>query len=120
VTLLALSRLKGRDGAALVDRLAGNTGLSRDTVDEIVERADGVPLFVEELTKAVLESADRDNRVAAVLAPAAERCDSGHLACVADRAARPARADRQRGWANRRGDRARVRLRLDRAGGAAA
>ena len=35
--------------------------------EEIVERADGVPLFVEELTKAVLESADRDNRVAAVL-----------------------------------------------------
>jgi class 3 adenylate cyclase len=68
VTAMALSRLKGRDGAALVDRLAGNTGLSRDTVDEIVERADGVPLFVEELTKAVLESGDRDNRVAAVLA----------------------------------------------------
>jgi len=68
VTVLALNRLNGRDGAALVDRLAGNTGLSRDTVDEIVERADGVPLFVEELTKAVLESAEHDNRVAAVLA----------------------------------------------------
>ena len=36
-------------------------------IDEIVERADGVPLFVEELTKAVLESGDRENRVAAVL-----------------------------------------------------
>jgi len=68
VTVLALNRLSGRDGATLVDRLAGNTGLSRGTVDEIVERADGVPLFVEELTKAVLESGDRDNRVAAVLA----------------------------------------------------
>ena len=34
-----------------------------EIVDEIVERADGVPLFVEELTKAVLESAG-DNRVA--------------------------------------------------------
>ena len=39
-----------------------------ETVDEIVERADGVPLFVEELTKAVLESGAHDNRVAAVLA----------------------------------------------------
>jgi hypothetical protein len=68
LTMLALNRLGGRDGAALVERLAGNTGLARDIVDEIVERADGVPLFVEELTKAVLESADRDNRVAAVLA----------------------------------------------------
>jgi len=52
----------------LVERLAGNTGLPRQTVEEIVERADGVPLFVEELTKAVLESGDRGHRVAAVLA----------------------------------------------------
>ena len=36
----------------------GNAGLSHEIVEEIVERADGVPLFVEELTKAVLESAD--------------------------------------------------------------
>jgi predicted ATPase len=68
VTVLALNRLGGRDGATLVERLAGNMGLSRETVDEIVEHADGVPLFVEELTKAVLESGDRDSRVAAVSA----------------------------------------------------
>jgi class 3 adenylate cyclase/predicted ATPase len=68
VTTLALNRLGGHDGAALVDRLAGNAGLGREIVDEIVERADGVPLFVEELTKAVLESGERDHRVAAVLA----------------------------------------------------
>jgi class 3 adenylate cyclase/tetratricopeptide (TPR) repeat protein len=68
VAMLALSRLGGHDGAALVERLSGNAGLSREIVDEIVQRADGVPLFVEELTKAVLESGDRDNRVAAVLA----------------------------------------------------
>jgi predicted ATPase len=65
--VLALNRLDGRDGSALVERLAGNAGLSQGIVTEIVERADGVPLFVEELTKAVLESGDRDNRVAAVL-----------------------------------------------------
>jgi class 3 adenylate cyclase/tetratricopeptide (TPR) repeat protein len=59
VTMLTLTRLGGRDGAALVERLAGNAGLSRETVDEIVQRADGVPLFVEELTKAVLESGGR-------------------------------------------------------------
>jgi tetratricopeptide (TPR) repeat protein len=70
VSMLALNRLGERDGAALVERLAGNAGLSHEIVDEIVERADGVPLFVEELTKAVLESADRDNRAAAVLAAA--------------------------------------------------
>jgi len=68
VTMLALNRLGEHDGAALVQRLAGHAGLTRKTVCEIVERADGVPLFVEELTKAVLESGDPSNRVAAVLA----------------------------------------------------
>src|SRR6516164_7596668 len=67
VTMLALNQLGGRDSAVLVEGLAGNTSLSREIVDEIVERADGVPLFVEELTKAVLESGSRGNRVAAVL-----------------------------------------------------
>jgi predicted ATPase len=68
VSILALNRLGGRDGAALVEHVAGNAGLSPETVEEIVERADGVPLFVEELTKAVVESGDLDNRVGAVLA----------------------------------------------------
>ena len=63
-----MNRLGGRDGAALVERTAGNASLAHETIAEIVERADGVPLFVEELTKAVLESDERDNRVAAVLA----------------------------------------------------
>ena len=68
VTMSALNRLGGRDGAALVERLAGNAGLPEEIVDEIVARADGVPLFVEELTKAVLETGDRDDRVAPVMA----------------------------------------------------
>ena len=59
VTPLNLNRLGGRDGTALVERLAGNAGLSPEIVAEIVERADGVPLFVEELTKSVLETNDR-------------------------------------------------------------
>jgi predicted ATPase len=67
ITTLLLNRLDGRDGATLVERVAGTTGLSRDVVDEIVDRADGVPLFVEELTKAVLESGE-DKQVATVLA----------------------------------------------------
>ena len=68
VTTLTLNRLGGHDGAALVERTAGSASLAHETIAEIVERADGVPLFVEELTKAVLESDERDNRVAAVLA----------------------------------------------------
>ena len=48
--------------------LAGNAALTAEMVAEIVERTDGVPLFLEELTKAVLESAEQGDRVAAVLA----------------------------------------------------
>jgi predicted ATPase len=51
-----------------VQTLAGDAALSPDIVAEIVERADGIPLFVEELTKAVLESALRGDQVAALLA----------------------------------------------------
>jgi len=61
VTVIALNRLGRNKGATLVHRLAGNLGaLPPDVVDEIVARTDGVPLFVEELTKAVVEAgADR-------------------------------------------------------------
>jgi class 3 adenylate cyclase/predicted ATPase len=60
VTTVALNRLGERHGSALVERLAGNAGVSAELVAEIVERSDGVPLFIEELTKAVVEAgADR-------------------------------------------------------------
>jgi predicted ATPase len=71
VTMLTLDRLGERDVAALVRELAGNAPLGSEVVEEIVGRTDGVPLFVEELTKAVIESGDRDDRVAAVLAASA-------------------------------------------------
>jgi tetratricopeptide (TPR) repeat protein len=56
VTTLALTRLDRHEGAVLVKRLAGINGLPEDVTAEIVERTDGIPLFVEELTKAVLET----------------------------------------------------------------
>jgi len=59
VTVLGLNRLGERDVTALVRGLAGNTPLGSQIVEEIVERTDGVPLFIEELTKAVLETGDR-------------------------------------------------------------
>ena len=64
---LTLNRLGERDGEALVHKLAGNAAITAEIVAEIVERTDGVPLFVEELTKAVLESAGQSDRVTAVL-----------------------------------------------------
>jgi predicted ATPase len=56
VTMLTLARLDRRDTAAMVASVAGNMALSPEIVAEIAERTDGVPLFVEELTKAVLEA----------------------------------------------------------------
>jgi tetratricopeptide (TPR) repeat protein len=56
VTLLALAPLDRHDTAAMVANVAGNAALPAEIVEEIAERTDGVPLFVEELTKAVLEA----------------------------------------------------------------
>ena len=58
VSMLALSRLGKREGVVLVRQLAGNAALPLDLVEEIIERTDGVPLFLEEMTKAVLEASD--------------------------------------------------------------
>jgi class 3 adenylate cyclase/tetratricopeptide (TPR) repeat protein len=55
VTLLMLSRLGQRDTAVLVERLTGGKELPADITGRIVERTDGIPLFVEELTKSLLE-----------------------------------------------------------------
>ena len=56
VTSLALNRLGEREAAAIIARLVGNKELPADVMAEIVERTDGIPLFVEEMTKAVLEA----------------------------------------------------------------
>jgi class 3 adenylate cyclase/predicted ATPase len=56
VTTLVLDRLGRNEGATLVREVAGDAALPEAVVAEIVERTDGVPLFVEELTKAVLEA----------------------------------------------------------------
>jgi class 3 adenylate cyclase/tetratricopeptide (TPR) repeat protein len=56
ITTLSLTRLTRRLGAAMVERLTGAKPLPAAVVERIIERTDGVPLFVEELTKAVIES----------------------------------------------------------------
>ena len=56
VTTLAVNRLDRRDRTALVTQIAGVKALADEVVGQIVDRTDGVPLFVEELTKSVLES----------------------------------------------------------------
>jgi hypothetical protein len=56
VTMLTLNRLDLRDRTALIEQIAGGKALPDEVVAQIVDRTDGVPLFVEELTKSVLES----------------------------------------------------------------
>jgi class 3 adenylate cyclase/tetratricopeptide (TPR) repeat protein len=57
VTTVVLDRLAQQDCRNLVRRVVSAEVLSAELVDEIVARADGVPLFVEEMTKALLETA---------------------------------------------------------------
>jgi class 3 adenylate cyclase/predicted ATPase len=56
VTYLTLNRLGEREAATIIARVVGNKALPADVLAEIVERTDGIPLFVEEMTKAVLEA----------------------------------------------------------------
>ena len=56
-TSLTLGRLGRTDCAGLIAGIAASHGLSAETVTAIVEKTDGVPLFVEELTKSVMEQA---------------------------------------------------------------
>ena len=56
VTSLVLNRLGKHEAAAIIVGVAGETELPADVVTEIVSRTDGIPLFVEEMTKAVLEA----------------------------------------------------------------
>ena len=108
MTSVTLNRLGAREAVAIIARLVGNKELPADVMAEIVERTDGIPLFVEEMTKATLEAESEGEG-------AAHGCGSsvpgpggpGKLARLADGAARPARP-RKGGGADRRGHRAGV------------
>ena len=57
VTMLPLSRLTRHESEALVRQIAPKkASLSSDLIGEIVERGDGVPLFLEEVTKTVMDA----------------------------------------------------------------
>jgi DNA-binding winged helix-turn-helix (wHTH) protein/predicted ATPase len=58
VTLITINRLAPHDVDAMISRVVGNKLLAADNREEIIERTDGIPLFVEEMTKAVLEADD--------------------------------------------------------------
>src|SRR4029077_8200902 len=56
VTMLTLNRLPRRQGAEIIAYVTGGKALPKAIADQIVDRTDGVPLFIEELTKTVIES----------------------------------------------------------------
>jgi predicted ATPase len=56
VTALTINRLAEREVGAMIDRLVGNKLIPASIRQDIIERADGIPLFIEEMTKAVLEA----------------------------------------------------------------
>src|SRR6202040_422829 len=85
-TSLTLNRLGEREAATIIARLVGNKELPADVMAEIVERTDGIPLFVEEMTKAVLEAESEGaarRTVAAVPSPALAVPASLHASLMA-------------------------------------
>jgi predicted ATPase len=76
VTMVNLNRLPVRQRAEMIDHVTGGKALPKEIAEQIVDRTDGVPLFIEELTKSVVESGvvtDAGDRyaVAGPLAPLA-------------------------------------------------
>jgi predicted ATPase len=56
LTVIQLARLDHDDAHEVIGRVVGGRPIPREVAEQIVSRTDGVPLFVEELTKMVLES----------------------------------------------------------------
>ena len=60
VTALTINRLAQRDIEAMIDGVVGNKFIPASVRHDIIERTDGIPLFVEEMTKAVLEAGSEE------------------------------------------------------------
>jgi class 3 adenylate cyclase len=96
VTSLIINRLAEHEIGAMIDRIIGNTLLSASIRQDIIERTDGIPLFVEEMTKAVLEAGSETaaaRALAAVPSPALAVPASLHASLMArlDRLGSPAK-----------------------------
>jgi len=86
VTATTINRLTQRDVAAMIDRVVGNKLLPANIRHDIIERSDGIPLFVEEVTKAALEAESESaarRTVAAVPPPAPAVPASLHASLMA-------------------------------------
>ena len=86
VTALTLNRLAERETSAIISHLVGNKSLPPSIRQDIIERTDGIPLFVEEMTKAVLEAGDEgaaEHTIAVVPSPALAVPASLHASLMA-------------------------------------
>ena len=73
VTALTLNRLPQREVGVMIDDLVGSKVLPASIRQDLIERSDGIPLFAEEMTKAVLEAGSQDaaERTLAAIPPQA-------------------------------------------------
>jgi predicted ATPase len=86
VTALTLNRLAQRDIEAMIDRVIGNKLIPAGVRKDIIERTDGIPLFVEEMTKAMLEAGSEgaaQRTVASIPSPTLEVPASLHASLMA-------------------------------------
>jgi predicted ATPase len=86
VTSLTINRLTRREAEALIERVVGNKSLPANVRQDIIERTDGIPLFVEEMTKAVLEAGGEEaaeRAVAAIPSPTLAMPPSLHASLMA-------------------------------------
>ena len=86
VTALTINRLGEREIAAMIERVTGNKLLPASIRQDIIERTDGIPLFVEEMTKAVLEAGGEgsaERAVAAIPSPSIAVPASLHASLIA-------------------------------------
>ena len=81
VTMLILNRLPPRQRAEMIAHVTGGKALPKEIADQIIDRTDGVPLFIEELTKLVVETGIVGS------GRSLHRGGAGHAACDPDIAA---------------------------------
>src|SRR5262249_15728772 len=86
VTALTLNRLPQRQDGAIIHRRVGNKLLPVNVRQDIIQRSDGIPLFIEEMTKAVLEAESQDaahQTIAGIPSPARAVPASLHASLMA-------------------------------------
>ena len=87
VTALTLNRLSEREIASIIQNVTGNRALPNNVRQDIVERTDGIPLFVEEMTKAVVEAESEAQSNRPLLPFPPQLCRPGKPPCLTPGAA---------------------------------